>query len=68
MPQAGETVLILGLNGKVGQAATQIAHMAGARVIGVVRKRRSHMRAMPMAPVDGDQLLPSTDVAARCAN
>lgn len=38
MPKAGETVLILGLNGKVGQAATQIASWQGARVIGVVRK------------------------------
>jgi NADPH:quinone reductase-like Zn-dependent oxidoreductase len=38
MPKAGETVLILGLNGKVGQAATQIATWQGARVIGIVRK------------------------------
>lgn len=38
MPKAGETVLILGLNGKVGQAAAQIASWQGARVIGVVRK------------------------------
>ncbi len=38
MPKTGETVLILGLNGKVGQAATQIASWQGARVIGVVRK------------------------------
>ncbi len=38
MPQPGETVLILGLNGKVGQAAAQIATWKGARVIGVVRK------------------------------
>ncbi|WP_371420617.1 zinc-binding alcohol dehydrogenase family protein [Tardiphaga sp.] len=38
MPKPGETVLILGLNGKVGQAATQIASWQGARVIGVVRK------------------------------
>ncbi|WP_398478408.1 zinc-binding alcohol dehydrogenase family protein [Tardiphaga sp.] len=38
MPNAGETVLILGLNGKVGQAAAQIASWQGARVIGVVRK------------------------------
>ena len=37
-PKAGETVLILGLNGKVGQAAAQIASWRGARVIGVVRK------------------------------
>jgi NADPH:quinone reductase len=38
MPRAGETVLILGLNGKVGQAAAQIASWRGAQVIGVVRK------------------------------
>lgn len=38
MPRPGETVLILGLNGKVGQAAAQIASWQGARVIGVVRK------------------------------
>lgn len=38
MPKPGETVLILGLNGKVGQAAAQIATWKGATVIGVVRK------------------------------
>lgn len=43
MPKAGETVLILGLNGKVGQAATQIASWQGARVIGVVRKDEAYV-------------------------
>src|SRR6476619_4086504 len=38
IPKAGETVLVMGVNGKVGQAATQIASWHGARVIGVVRK------------------------------
>lgn len=38
LPVPGETVLIMGINGKVGQAATQIATWRGARVIGVVRK------------------------------
>jgi len=38
MPKAGETVLVLGVNGKVGQAATQIASWRGARVIGVARR------------------------------
>src|SRR5215212_4240671 len=38
LPKAGETVLVLGLNGKVGQAAAQIATWRGARVIGVVRR------------------------------
>jgi NADPH:quinone reductase len=42
MPKAGETVLILGLNGKVGQSAAQIAAWRGARVIGVVRKDEGH--------------------------
>ena len=43
MPKAGETVLILGLNGKVGQAATQIASWQGARVIGAVRKDEAYV-------------------------
>jgi NADPH:quinone reductase len=38
MPRAGETVLVLGVNGKVGQAAAQIATWRGARVIGAVRR------------------------------
>jgi NADPH2:quinone reductase len=38
MPAAGDTVLIMGLNGKVGQAAAQLATWHGASVIGVVRK------------------------------
>jgi NADPH2:quinone reductase len=38
MPTKGETVLVMGVNGKVGQAAVQIATWHGARVIGVVRK------------------------------
>ncbi len=38
MPKKDETVLVMGVNGKVGQAAAQIASWLGARVIGVVRK------------------------------
>ena len=38
MPANDQTVLVMGINGKVGQAATQIATWQGARVIGVVRK------------------------------
>jgi NADPH:quinone reductase-like Zn-dependent oxidoreductase len=38
MPRRDETVLVMGVNGKVGQAAVQIASWRGARVIGVVRK------------------------------
>lgn len=38
MPKVGEHVLIMGVNGKVGQAAAQLATWQGANVIGVVRK------------------------------
>src|SRR5438270_11325845 len=38
LPTKDETVLVMGVNGKVGQAAAQIASWRGARVIGVVRK------------------------------
>ena len=42
LPKPGETVLVLGVNGKVGQAAAQIATWQGARVIGVVRKAEAY--------------------------
>ena len=38
MPRPGEAVLIMGVNGKVGQAAAQIATWCGARVFGAVRR------------------------------
>jgi len=38
MPKNDETVLVMGVNGKVGQAAVQIASWHGARAIGVVRR------------------------------
>jgi NADPH:quinone reductase-like Zn-dependent oxidoreductase len=63
IPKAGETVVIMGVNGKVGQAATQIATWHGARVIGVVRKSEpyeGHANAA-IEMVDAS----STDVAAR---
>jgi len=41
-PKQDETVLVMGVNGKVGQAAAQIASWRGARVIGVVRKREPY--------------------------
>jgi len=37
MPKAGEVVLVMGGNGKVGQAAIQLATLAGARVFAVER-------------------------------
>src|SRR5712671_3734400 len=42
MPERGETVIVMGVNGKVGQSAVQIASWNGARVIGVVRKREPY--------------------------
>ena len=42
IPKAGETVLVMGVNGKVGQAAAQIATWHGARAIGVVRKKEPY--------------------------
>jgi NADPH:quinone reductase-like Zn-dependent oxidoreductase len=45
-PQPGEVVLILAVNGKVGQAAAQIATLHGARVFGAAR------RAEPFAGPD----------------
>jgi NADPH:quinone reductase-like Zn-dependent oxidoreductase len=61
--KAGETVLVLGLNGKVGQAATQIATWRGARVIGVVRRPEDYEGHAngPVEVIDSS----STDVAAR---
>jgi len=38
LPNENDIVLVMGVNGKVGQAATQIATWRGARVIGVVRR------------------------------
>jgi NADPH:quinone reductase-like Zn-dependent oxidoreductase len=42
MPKSGETVLVMGVTGKVGQAAVQIASWRGARVIGVARKQEAY--------------------------
>jgi NADPH:quinone reductase len=38
----GDVVLVLGANGKVGQAATQLATAAGARVFGVERTKEAY--------------------------
>jgi NADPH2:quinone reductase len=63
MPNKGETVLVMGVNGKVGQAAVQIASWKGARVIGVVRKNEpyeGHANS-PVEVIDSS----TADVAAR---
>ena len=38
MPKPGDVVLVMAVNGRVGQAAAQIAAMHGARVFGVTRR------------------------------
>ena len=48
--QAGEVVLVLGANGKVGQATVQLATGTGARVFGVERERKPY-RGHASAPV-----------------
>ena len=63
MPAKDETVLVMGVNGKVGQSAVQIASWNGARVIGVVRKAEpyeGHANS-DVAVIDAS----ATDVAAR---
>jgi NADPH:quinone reductase len=63
MPTAQETVLVLGINGKVGQAAAQIAAWHGAKVIGVVRKDEGY-EGHASAPLEIINSA-TTDVAAR---
>jgi NADPH2:quinone reductase len=63
MPAAQDTVLVMGLNGKVGQAATQLASWRGARVIGVVRKDEDY-EGHASGPVDVINAS-TTNVAAR---
>jgi NADPH2:quinone reductase len=63
MPTAQETVLILGVNGKVGQAAAKIAAWHGAKVIGVVRKDEGY-EGHGNAPLEIINSA-TTDVAAR---
>ncbi len=48
--QAGQTVAVFGANGKVGQAAVQLAARAGARVIAV--QRQDMLEGFASAPVD----------------
>src|SRR6201996_578136 len=63
IPKQGETVLVMGVNGKVGQAAVQIATWHGARAIGVVRKNEPY-EGHTNAGVDVIDAS-ATDVAAR---
>ena len=63
MPKPGDTVLVMGVNGKVGQAAVQIATWHGARAIGVVRKPESYEghSNSPVEVIDAS----ASDVATR---
>ena len=62
-PQAGQVVAVLGANGKVGQAAVQLAAQAGATVIAVHRLDGPHIgyACTPVHTVNGK----TEDVAAR---
>lgn len=59
--QSGETVVVLGANGKVGEAAIQLATGAGARVIAVERKRNEYL-GHASGPVDVVDLREEEDV------
>src|SRR5258707_15765066 len=63
IPKPGAIVLVMGVNGKVGQAAVQIATWNEARVIGVVRKNEPYegQSNSSVEVVDAS----ATDVAAR---
>jgi NADPH:quinone reductase-like Zn-dependent oxidoreductase len=50
LPMPGQTVAVMGANGKVGQAAVQVAAMNGAQVIAVQRSER--YETFSYAPVD----------------
>ncbi len=62
-PQRGQVVAVLGANGKVGQAAVQLAAQAGAQVIAVQRQAGPYasFAAGPVEVIDAR----SEDVAAR---
>ena len=62
LPQPGETVLIMGVNGKVGQAAAQIATWRGARVFGAVRRAEAYEghSSAPVTAIDSS----ATEIAA----
>ena len=51
MPSKNDVVLVMGANGKVGQAAIQIATMNGAQTIGVVRRDEDY-RGFSSAPIE----------------
>jgi NADPH2:quinone reductase len=65
MPRPGDVVLVTAANGKVGQAAAQIAAMHGARVFGVTRRAEPFAHAhCPVRMIDSS----NADVAAVVRN
>ena len=61
MPKPGEVVLVMAANGRVGQAAAQIAAMHGARVFGVTRRAEAFVQPhCAVRMIDGS----SADIAA----
>lgn len=62
-PKAGQVVAVMGANGKVGQAAVQLAAQAGATVIAVHRSAEPHI-GFACAPVHTVNAK-TEDVAAR---
>ena len=61
MPKPGDVVLVMAVNGRVGQAAAQIASMHGARVFGVTRRAEAFVQPhCAVRMIDGS----SADVAA----
>lgn len=61
MPRADDVVLVMAANGKVGQAAAQIAAMHGARVFGVTRRAEAFAQGhCPVRMIDASH----EDVAA----
>ena len=65
MPRPGDVVLVTAANGKVGQAAAQIAAMHGARVFGVTRRAEPFAHAhCPVRMIDSS----NADVAAAVRN
>jgi NADPH:quinone reductase len=61
---AGETIAVFGVSGGVGGAVAQIAHVLGAKVIGVDRRRPGPETAAAAVIDDFVALDPSADVGA----
>ena len=65
--QPWDTVLVLGANGKVGQAVIQMATLSGAQVIGVEHTAQAHIGHAngPVTMLDGSAVDVAEEVRAR---